>query len=107
MTQQNDAGRPTAARGSLAKGTGLGLLALLGGHLVMWGVLPSLQPYAAFMAFLAAPWILLAAIAVHFLRRREPRTAAGLLIAAGILVGTVVLLIGIVALMFARSPGHF
>lgn len=107
MTQQNDTGAPAAPRGSLGKGTGLGLLALLGGHLVMWGVLPSLHPYPAFMTFLVAPWILLAAIAAHFLRRREPRTAWGLLVAAGILVGVVVLLIGTVALMLAQKPGHF
>jgi len=107
MTQQNDADGHPAPRGSLSKGTGLGLLALLGGPLVMWGVLPSLQPYSAFMTFLVAPWILLAAIAAHFLRRQEPRTVAGLLIAAGILVGVVVLLIGILALMLAQSPGHF
>lgn len=107
MTQQNDTGAPAAPRGSLGKGTGLGLLALLGGHLVMWGVLPSLHPYPAFMTFLVAPWILLAAIAAHFLRRREPRTSWGLLVAAGILVGVVVLLIGTVALMLAQKPGHF
>ncbi|HWU51238.1 MAG TPA: hypothetical protein VN153_00355 [Tahibacter sp.] len=103
MTQQDSA----AARGSLGKGIGFGLLALLGGHFVMWAVLPSLHPFAAFVTFLVAPWIALAAIAVHFLRRSEPRTIWGLVIAAGILVGLVALLIGIVALMFAQGPGHF
>ena len=108
MTQQDSSAvARNAARGSLGKGTGFGLLALLGGHLVMWGVLPSLHPFASFVTFLVAPWIALAAIAAHFLRRGEPRTVWGLVIAAGILVGIVVLLIGIVALMFAQGPGHF
>jgi hypothetical protein len=107
MTQQDSAAARSATRGSLGKGIGFGLLALLGGHFVMWAVLPSLHPFAAFVTFLVAPWIALAAIAAHFLRRSEPRTIWGLVIAAGILVGLVALLIGIVALMFAQGPGHF
>ncbi|WP_257389386.1 hypothetical protein [Tahibacter caeni] len=93
-------------RGSLGQGIGIGLLALTGSHLVLWGVLPSLHPFWAAMTFFVAPWIVLAAVAVQFLRRREPRTAWGLLIAAAIVVGTVALLFGLVVLIFSQGSGH-
>lgn len=114
MTQAEawDAARPRDAneradrRGSLGKGIGIGLLTLPGSHLVLWGVLPSLHPYWAAMTFFVAPWIVLAAVAAQFLRRRETRTAWGLLIAASIVAGIVALLFGLVVLIFSQGPGH-
>ncbi len=95
-----------AFRGSLAKSGGIGLIALLGGHAAMWSVLPSLHPLPAFLAFLTAPWIALLTLAAHFLRRRESRTAWGLGIAAAILVGIALLLLGLVVLIFSPGGRH-
>lgn len=92
-----------SSRGSLTKGTGLGLLTLIGGHAVMWSVLPSLHPLPFLLGFLIAPWIVLAVMVTHWLRRREMRTVWGLGIAAAILVGTVLILFGLVVLILSQG----
>lgn len=97
---------PFTSRGSLAKGIWLGLLTLIGGHAVMWSVLPSLNRLPFQLAFLIAPWIALAAMAGHWLRRRESRTVWGLGIAAAILVGTVLILFGLAVLIFSQGRLH-
>lgn len=97
---------PFTYRGSLAKGIWLGLLTLIGGHAVMWSVLPGLNRLPFQLAFLVAPWIALTMLAVHWLQRRESRTVWGLGIAAAILVGTVLILFGLAVLIFSQGRLH-
>lgn len=101
--------RPTItapSRGSVLQGTALGLATVLGGHAVMWAVLPSLQPAPAAAAFFIAPWLTLIALVVHFLRRRQPRTAGRLGIAAAIVLGIVLLAAGAIVVIFSRGALH-
>ncbi len=71
MTMETTPTTAADGRGALIKGAAIGLATILGGHAVMWSILPGLQSMAAALAFLIAPWIALIALVVHFLRKRE------------------------------------
>lgn len=106
MTMETTPTTAVDGRGSLVKGAAIGLATILGGHAVMWSILPGLQSMAAALAFLIAPWIALIALVVHFLRRREGRTAGGLGVAAAIVVGVVLLAFGFIVVIFSQGPLH-